>query len=98
MLKSSVHFLLPALLLASGTADAQTKHVVKTDGPAALYAKCTTVGSDEYDGRQCTAFRAAAEKEIATCMSKGAANSHGYRALRLRCLEQQVERFTVLVE
>jgi hypothetical protein len=85
----------PALLLFSGAATAQTQHVVATDSPAALYDKCTTVGSDDYDGRQCAAFRAAVAEEIAACMGGGAANSsHGYRALRLRCVEQQAVRFT----
>jgi hypothetical protein len=85
----------PALLLFAGAAAAQTQHVVETDSPAALHDKCTTVGSDDYDGRQCTAFRAAAVEEIAACMSGGAANSsHSYRALRLRCVEQQAVRFT----
>ena len=94
MFKLSVHFALPALLLFAGAAGAQTKHVVATDTTAALYEKCTTVGSDEYDGRQCIAFRAAADKEIATCMSGGAANSHGYRALHLRCADAQARRFS----
>ena len=94
MLKLSVHFVLPALLLFAAAAGAQTKHVVATDTPAALYEKCTTVGSDEYDGRQCIAFRAAADKEIATCMSGGAANSHGYRALHFICADAQVRRFS----
>lgn len=95
MLKSTACGLVPALLLFAGAAAAQTQHVAATDTPAALYDKCTTVGSDDYDGRQCTAFRAAAVEEIAACMSGGAANSsHSYRALRLRCVEQQAVRFT----
>lgn len=93
MLKLSVHLMLPALLLVGGPAGAQTRHAVENDAPAVLFAKCTTVGSEEYDGRQCIAFRDAADKEIAACMSKGASNSHGYRALRLRCVEDQARRF-----
>ncbi len=94
MFKLSVHFVLPALLLVAGAAEAQTQHGVASDGPAQLYVKCSTVGSDEHDSRQCIAFRAAANREISVCMNKGAANSHGYRALRLRCVEQQAVRFT----
>ena len=94
MFKLSVHFMLPAVLLVAAAAEAQTQHVVANDAPAALYVKCTTVGSEEYDSRQCTAFRAAADREISACMSGGATNSHGYRALRLRCVEQQAVRFT----
>jgi hypothetical protein len=99
MLKSTACGLVPALVLFAGAAAAQTQHVVATDSPAALYGKCTTVGSDDYDGSRCTAFRAAAHEEIAACMSGGAANSsHGYRALRLRCVERQTVRFTNPVE
>ncbi|MFM7446002.1 MAG: hypothetical protein ACKO2N_19230 [Tabrizicola sp.] len=98
MFKLSVHFVLPALLLFAGAATAQTQHVVANDAPAQLYVKCTTAGSDEYDGRQCIAFRAAANREISACMSRGAANSHGYRALRLKCVEQQAAQFTDQVD
>lgn len=98
MIKLSVLFVLPALLLGTGGAEAQTRHVVASDAPAQLFEKCTTVGSDEYDGRQCIAFRAAADREIAACMSKGAMSSHGYRALRLRCADEQALRFTDLVD
>lgn len=94
MFKLSARMILPAMLLMTGGAGAQTQHVVKTDAPAALYMKCTTVGSEEYDSNQCNSFRAAADKEIAACMSGGAANSHGYRALRLRCAEALARRFT----
>ena len=94
MFKLSLHFMLPALLLVAGAAEAQKQHVVANNAPAELYVKCTTVGSDEYDGSQCVAFRAAAVLEISACMSGGAANSHGYRALRLKCVEQQAVRFT----
>ena len=99
MFKLSLHFMLPALLLVAGAAEAQKQHVVANNAPAELYVKCTTVGSDEYDGSQCVAFRAAAVLEISACMSGGAANSsHSYRALRLRCVEQQTVRFTGPVE
>ena len=98
MFKLSAHFVLAAVLLVGGAADAQTQHVVANDAPAALYVKCTTVGSEEYDGRQCMAFRAAADREISDCMSGGATGSHGYRALRLRCVEQQAVRFTDAVD
>lgn len=98
MFKLSIHLMLPAVLLVAGAADAQTQHVVANDAPSALYVKCTTVGSEEYDGRQCTAFRAAADREISTCMSGGATGSHGYRALRLKCVEQQALRFTDAVD
>ena len=94
MFKLSVHFMLPAVLLVAGAAEAQTQHVVANDGPAQLYVKCTTAGSEDYDGRQCVAFRAAADREISDCMSGGATGSHGYRALRLKCVEQQAVRFT----
>lgn len=93
MFKFSVTFLVPAVLLGAGATQAQTQHVFANDAPAALYAKCTTVGSDEYDGRQCIAFRAGANREISACMNGGATNSHSYRALRLRCVEQQTTRF-----
>ncbi len=98
MFKLSIHFLLPAALLVAGAASAQMQHVVANDTPAMLHAKCTTVGSEDYDSRQCTAFRAAADREIAACMSGGATGSHGYRALRLKCVEQQAVRFTDPVE
>jgi hypothetical protein len=98
MFKLPVHFALPAMLLLAGPAAAQMQHVIANDAPAQLYAKCTTAGSDEYDGRQCIAFRAAANEEISTCMSRGAATSHGYRALRLKCVEQQAARFIEQVD
>jgi uncharacterized protein (DUF1778 family) len=98
MFKLSAHFMLPVVLLLSGPAGAQTGHVVDSDAPARLYAKCTTVGTKEYNGRQCIAFRTAANQEIADCMSKGAANSHGYRALRVICADEQARRFTSLSE
>jgi hypothetical protein len=94
MFKLSIHFMLPALLLVAGAAEAQTQDGVARDDPAQLYVKCSTVGSDEHDSRQCIAFRAAANREISACMSGGGANSHGYRALRLRCVEQQAVRLT----
>ncbi len=94
MFRVAVHFVLPAVLLLTGAAGAQTRHVVETDAPAALYVKCTTVGAEGYGGHQCITFRAAAKREIAACMSEGAASSHGYRALRLRCVDAQDQRFT----
>ena len=98
MLKPLACVFLPAFLLGVGAAKAQTQHVVTNDDPAALYAKCTTVGSDDYGSRQCVAFRDAANREISACMSKGAANSHGYRALHLLCADAQARRFAPLAD
>jgi len=94
MFKFANYALMPALVLFAGAAEARPRQVDTTDSPAELYVKCTTVGSKDYDGHQCTAFRAAAHEEISACMSQGATSSQGYRALRLKCVEQQVLRFT----
>jgi hypothetical protein len=94
MFRVVVHFALPAVLLLAGAAAAQSRQAVESDAPAALYVKCTTVGSEGYGSHQCITFRAAAKQEIAACMSEGATSSHGFRALRLRCVDAQDQRFT----
>ncbi|MFN5996555.1 MAG: hypothetical protein ACK47C_05815 [Paracoccaceae bacterium] len=94
MFKFAIHALMPAVVVLAGVAEARPRQVDTSDSPAELYVKCTTVGSKDYDGHQCTTFRAAAHEEISACMSQGATNSQGYRALRLKCVELQVLRFT----
>ncbi len=92
MFKLALFALLPAVALQSAAAEARHREAV--DSPVQLYVKCTTVGSEDYGGGQCTAFRAAMNKEITACMNQGANSSQGYRALRLRCVDQQRQRFT----
>lgn len=94
MFKFAVYALMPAVVVLAGVAEARPRQVETNDSPAELYVKCTTVGSKDYDGRQCATFRAAAHEEISACMSQGATDSQGYRALRLKCVAQQVRRIT----
>lgn len=92
MFKLALYALMPAVVLSAAAAEARHREAV--DSPSQLYVKCTTVGTDDYAGRQCTAFRAALNQEIAACMTQGATGSHSYRALRLRCVDLQRQRFT----
>ena len=92
MLKSAIHALLSVLMLSASAADAGRERVSKNSSPEQLYVECTTVGSKEYLGRQCLAFRAAANKEVAACMQQGASDMQGYRVRYLICVEVQRAR------